>query len=87
MGSGVNRLILLLTKDFTRWVLLAGLIGLPLGYYLMRQWLQGFHYRTDLSFLPFISAFLIPVFIAVFTVGIQTYRASMKNPVDTLRDE
>ena len=87
MGSGVNRLILLLTKDFTRWVLLAGLIGLPLGYYLMRQWLQGFHYRTDLSFLPFISAFLITVFIAAFTVGIQTYRASMKNPVDTLRDE
>ncbi|MBS3776044.1 MAG: ABC transporter permease [Bacteroidales bacterium] len=87
MGSGVNRLILLLIKDFTRWVLLAGLIGLPLGYYIMRQWLQGFHYRTDLSFLPFFSAFLITFTIAVLTVGIHTYRASMKNPVDTLRDE
>lgn len=87
MGSKVGQLILLLTKDFTKWVLLAGLIGLPLGYYAMRQWLQGFHYRTELSAMPFVVALLIAILIAGFTVSLQTYKASLRNPVDTLRDE
>lgn len=87
MGSKVGQLIFLLTQDFTKWVLLAGLIGLPLGYYAMQQWLQEFHYRTELSAIPFIAAMLIAVMIAVFTVSMQTYRASLRNPVDTLRDE
>lgn len=83
MGSRVGQLVMLLTKDFTRWVLLAGVIGLPVGYYAMSRWLQGFHYRTDIS----LTSFFIALLIAVLTVSIQTYRASVRNPVDTLRDE
>jgi ABC-type antimicrobial peptide transport system permease subunit len=87
MGSRVSQLILLLTRDFTRWVIIAGMVGLPLGYYAMSKWLQNFHYRTELSFVTFVGALLTALLIAVLTVSIQTYRASVKNPVDTLRDE
>jgi len=87
MGSRVGQLVMLLTRDFTKWVLLAGVIGLPVGYYAMSRWLQGFHYRTDISLVSFFVALFTAVLIAVLTVGIQTYRASVRNPVDTLRDE
>jgi putative ABC transport system permease protein len=87
MGSNIHQLVLLLTKDFTRWVLIAAIIGIPLGYYIMNRWLQGFYYHTELSFSTFIKALFIAFIIAAFTVSIQTFRASLKNPVDTLRDE
>jgi putative ABC transport system permease protein len=87
MGSRVSQLIFLLTRDFTRWVIIAGMVGLPLGYYAMNKWLQNFHYRTELSPVTFAGALLLALLIAVLTVSIQTYRASVKNPVDTLRDE
>lgn len=87
MGSRVGQLVMLLTKDFTKWVLLAGVVGLPAGYYAMSNWLRGFHYRTEISLVSFLIALFAAVLIAVLTVGIQTYRASLRNPVDTLRDE
>jgi len=87
MGSRSTQLVLLLTRNFSRWVLIAGIIGLPLGYYMMNQWLQGFHYRTPISPLTFLMALLIAVVIALLTVSLQTWRASRRNPVDTLRDE
>jgi ABC-type antimicrobial peptide transport system permease subunit len=87
MGSKVSQLVVLLTKEFTRWVLIAGLIGLPAGYILMNKWLQSFHYRTEPGMLSFFVSITIALLIAAFTVGIQTYRASIRNPVNTLRDE
>jgi len=87
MGSKISNIILLLTREFTKWVIIAGLIGLPIGYYVMTQWLQSFYYRIDLSVLSFIIAFSLALFISVLTVSIQSYRASIRNPVDTLRDE
>lgn len=87
LGSKIGTLILLLTKEFTKWVFIAGIIGLPLGYLAMNRWLQGFHYRIDPSILSFLLAFVAALVIAALTVSIQTYRASIKNPVDTLRDE
>ena len=87
MGSKVNQLVMLLTKEFTKWVILAGLIGLPIGYFLMNKWLQGFHYRIEPGVMNFLTAFIMALVIAIITVSIQTYRASVRNPVDTLRDE
>lgn len=87
MGSKIGQLVMLLTKEFTKWVIFAGFIGLPIGYYLMNKWLQGFHYRIHPGIIVFVAALGIALFIAVATVSIQTYRASARNPVDTLRDE
>jgi putative ABC transport system permease protein len=87
MGSKVGQLMILLTREFTKWVFIAGIIGLPLGYFAMNRWLQGFHYRIEPSLLVFIIALFAALAIAGFTVSLQTYRASVKNPVDTLRDE
>jgi ABC-type antimicrobial peptide transport system permease subunit len=87
MGSKIGQLVLLLTKEFTKWVFIAGIIGVPIGYYAMNKWLQGFHYRIDPGLLVYILALAAALFIAGFTVSLQTYRASIKNPVDTLRDE
>ncbi|MGM0496661.1 MAG: ABC transporter permease, partial [Bacteroidota bacterium] len=87
MGSKVGQLVLLLTREFTKWVFIAGLIGLPIGYYVMERWLQGFHYRIEPGIIVFIVAMLTALVIAGLTVSFQTYKASVKNPVDTLRDE
>src|SRR6056297_3000660 len=87
MGSKVSQLVILLTREFTRWVLLAGLVGLPLGYFAIRKWLQGFHYRTDIEVYFFLVSIGLALLISILTVSIQTYRASLRNPVDTLRDE
>lgn len=87
MGSKISQLVILLTKEFTKWVLIAGLVGLPVGYLAMRRWLQGFHFRTDLEFYFFIVSLGIALLISALTVSMQTYRASLKNPVDILRDE
>ena len=87
MGSRIGQLVLLLTKEFTKWVFIAGIIGVPIGYYAMNKWLQGFHYRIDPGLLVYILALASALVIAGFTVSLQTYRASVRNPVDTLRDE
>ena len=87
MGSKIGQLVLLLTREFTKWVFIAGLIGLPVGYYVMEKWLQEFHYRIEPGIFVFIVAMLAALVIAGLTVSFQTYRASVKNPVDTLRDE
>jgi ABC-type antimicrobial peptide transport system permease subunit len=87
MGSKISQLVVLLTKEFTRWVIIAGLIGLPAGYILMNKWLQGFHYRIEPGIIFFLIALSAALLVSVLTVSIQTYRASARNPVDTLRDE
>jgi len=87
LGSGVFPLIYLLTWEFVKWVLLAGLIGLPLAYYFSIKWLEGFYYRTDISVMPYALAILIAIIVAIFTVSFKTFRAAVKNPVDSIKYE
>ena len=87
MGATASGIVLLITKDFTKLVILAIVIAIPVAYWMMQQWLNDFAYRTELSVWPFVSAALLAIVIAFGTASFQAIRAALINPVDTLRSE
>ena len=87
LGASVFRLVLLLTNDFTKTVIIAILISLPISYWLMKEWLESFVYRIELNFWFFAGSGLIALFIALATMSLQTIKAATLNPVDSLKDE
>ncbi|MGC9343647.1 MAG: ABC transporter permease [Bacteroidales bacterium] len=86
-GAKIADILLLLYTDILKWVGLAFLISIPLGWYAINRWLQNFAYRTDISWWVFIVAGLIAIIISVITISWQSLRASKINPVDCLRYE
>lgn len=87
VGASVSSIVILLTRDFVKWVLLAFIFACPIAWYTMQQWLENFAYKTELSWWIFASSGLLALCVALFTVSIQTVKASLKNPVDSLRYE
>jgi putative ABC transport system permease protein len=87
MGASVPEIILLLARDFLRWVLAANVIAWPIGYYLLRNWLQNFTYRTRVAPEIFVLSGFFTLAIAVITVSLQTMAAAQADPVETLRYE
>ncbi|MEP4598634.1 MAG: hypothetical protein ABJZ92_20680, partial [Cyclobacteriaceae bacterium] len=77
----------LLTKDFTRLVLAAILIALPLAFWISKNWLERFAFHIDLSIWFFVFAGALALFIAVLTVSSQAFKAASVNPAECLKDE
>ncbi|MCP4723620.1 MAG: FtsX-like permease family protein [bacterium] len=86
-GANIRDIIVLLFKDFTKWVLIANIIAWPAAYILMNNWLQNFAFRVDINWGIFILAGIMAFLFAVFTVSFQTIKAALANPVDSLRHE
>ena len=87
LGASVPEIIALLSRDFTKWVLLANIIALPIAWYAMNKWLQNFAYRINISWWTFVLAGVLVLVIALLTVSYQAIRAAMANPVESLRYE
>lgn len=87
LGASTPHLVMLLSREFILLILLANLIAWPTAYYLMREWLSGFAYQTDLNVLPFVASAIIALIIAFGTVSMQAIRAARSNPIDALRYE
>ena len=87
LGSSVQNIILLLSKDLLKPVVLATLIAIPVAYSVMHSWLQNFAYRTGLQWWIFALAAGITVVIALATVSFRAVRAAMANPTKSLRNE
>lgn len=87
MGASVPQLVSLLSREFMILVLIAIGVGIPAGYYLMDQWLQGFAYKTTISLSVFVVAGLISVLIAWLTVSYESIKAALANPTKSLRNE
>jgi len=87
LGAPVSHIVILLSKEFSRWILLANIIAWPIGWYAMSKWLQSFAYRTGLNPLPFIFAGLLSLMVAALPVGYQAVKAAVADPVDSLRYE
>jgi putative ABC transport system permease protein len=87
LGSGNGTIVYLLSKDFTKMVIVAIAISIPLSYFITKNWLDGFAYHIDLEWWFFAGAGFAALLIAWFTVGLQTVKAARVNPVDCLRDE
>jgi putative ABC transport system permease protein len=87
LGASVKGIVFMLSKQFTKWVLLANVIAWPVAYYIMSRWLKSFAYRTDINILIFIISGLLVLAIALLTVSFQSIRAATSNPADSLRYE
>lgn len=87
LGASVSGIVMLLSKDFVRWVLLANIIAWPLAYFFMKNWLQSFAYHISLGFDSFILAAGMAVTIALLTVSLQALRAAQTNPGRALKHE
>tara|TARA_R110000796_G_scaffold88850_6_gene191971 strand:- start:33980 stop:36412 length:2433 start_codon:yes stop_codon:yes gene_type:complete len=87
LGASVGQISYRLTADFLKLVGIAILISLPIGWYAMNKWLEDFSYRIDIAWWIFALAALLAVFIAVITVGYQSIKAAIVNPVKSLRSE
>lgn len=86
-GARVREILLLLNKDFVKWVFWGFVIATPLAWYTMHLWLESFAYKTDLSWWIFIIAGFLSLVIALFTVSWHSWRAATRNPVEALRYE
>ncbi len=87
MGASVNQVVFLLNKNFTRLVLIAFAIAVPLGWYFMDDWLSQFPYRVPITFGSFALAGIAMLAITWVTVAYQSVKAGLMNPVDVLKEE
>jgi putative ABC transport system permease protein len=87
LGASVPGVILLLSKDFTRLILIAFVLAVPLGWYVMNTWLEGFAYRIELGASVFFIAGAIALAISWVTVSYQSIKAAVVNPAKSLRSE
>lgn len=87
LGSTNWGIVYLLSSDFTKMVLAAILIALPVGYFLTKEWLQGFEYAISLEWWFFAGAGLTALFVAWLTVSLQTFKAASVNPAECLKHE
>jgi putative ABC transport system permease protein len=87
LGATVSNIILLLSKEFSKWVLWANVIAWPVAYYAMNRWLQSYAYHINITFWSFLLATGLALIIALLTVCYQATRAALANPADSLRYE
>ena len=85
LGATISNVILLLSGDYTKLVLLAFVIGAPAGFFGMQTWLENFPYRIELSLWVFVFAGLATLLVTWLTVGYHALKAATANPVDALR--
>lgn len=86
-GAQISEVMVLLNKDFVKWVLIAFLIATPIAWYAMHKWLENFAYKTELSWWIFALAGSLALGIALLTVSWQSWKAATRNPVEALRYE
>jgi putative ABC transport system permease protein len=86
-GAKVSEILILLNKDFLKWVVGSFFISIPISWYGIRVWLEGFAYRTEISWWVFALSGIVAFAIALLTVSWQSFRAAMVNPVEALKEE
>jgi len=86
-GARISEVMMMLNKDFVKWVAVAFVIATPLAWFAMNMWLENFAYKTELSWWIFVLAGLMALGTALLTASWQSWRAARRNPVDSLRYE
>jgi putative ABC transport system permease protein len=87
LGASITSVLLLLSKDFIRLVLIAIVIAVPLAWYSMNKWLQAFAYRISIGWWMFALAGAMAIVIALFTISFQAVKAAVANPAKSLKTE
>lgn len=87
LGANAGDIVSMLSKDFLKLVFVASVIAIPLAWWAMNKWLQGFAYRIQISWWVLVSAALLAVLIALATIFYQAAKAAVANPIKSLRTE
>jgi len=87
LGASVSNILLLLSKDFVKLVLIASVIAFPVAWWVMNKWLQDFSYRISINWWIFLIAGAGALLVALATVSFQAIKAAIANPVKSLRTE
>jgi putative ABC transport system permease protein len=87
LGASISGIVLLLTKEFTKWVILANLVAWPVAYFVMSRWLQNFAYHVNIGIGTFLLSAALALITALVTVSFQAVKTAASNPVDSLRYE
>ena len=87
LGASANRIAAMLSGNFLKLIILASFIAMPVAWYTMNRWLQGFAYRINLSWWMFGVAVVLVLSVAILTIGFRAIKAAMANPVKSLRTE
>jgi ABC-type antimicrobial peptide transport system permease subunit len=87
LGGSIGHILLLVSQDFLKLLIVGALIATPLAWYFVDQWLQSYEYRTPISWWIFVLATGIVAVITIATIGYQALKAALANPVESLRSE
>jgi len=87
LGASVSNIVILLSKDFIKLVLIAIVIAVPFAWYILHNWLQDFAYRISISWWIFGLAGMVSILVALATISFQAIKAAGANPVRSLRSE
>lgn len=87
MGSSTVGIVMLLSKEFIKWVIMAVVVAWPVAYYLVGQWLATFAFHIEISWWILALSGLSAVIITLLTISYQSVKAALSNPVDSLRYE
>ncbi len=87
LGASVESIVLLLGKEFIKWIIIANLIAFPIAYFVMNKWLQNYAYRVSLGIWTFILSGMIALITALITVSYQAFKVANTNPVNSLKYE
>ena len=83
----VGKIAILHVGDFMRIVFIANLIALPVAWWLMKEWLKEFAYRTELSGMVFVSVVIISFLLVILSSGYSSWKAGNMNPVDVIKSQ
>lgn len=87
MGASTQGVVNMLNKEFTKLIIIAFILVVPVSWYFMNKWLEVFAYKTSIGFWPFLAGGIVALLIAWITVSYQSIKAAIANPVDSLRTE
>jgi putative ABC transport system permease protein len=87
MGATVNSILILLSRDFLKLILVALVLAIPLGWFVMSKWLEDYAFRIHIGWWVFLVAGMLALIIAVMTICIQSLKAASRNPVQSLKTE
>ena len=87
LGATASDIVLTLSKDFLKLVLVAALIATPVAWFFTQKWLEDFAYRIEINWWVFVVSALAAIAIAMATIFIEVIKAAVANPVKSLRTE
>ena len=87
LGASVGSIVLLLSQNIIKLILVAFFVASPVAWFLIQRWLENFAYKIEVTSLMFILAGVLTLLISLLTIGVQCFKAAIVNPVDSLKYE